>query len=576
MALAANYTFFGQGNWSLDATGGSRFGGGTISVVVPEGSTVERAFLYASGYNNEIAASAAATLTSGTAVLAASGFTAIGNVVSASALQAFRLDVTDYVADVVGDGDDDPFAIAVSGITGSRIDGYMLAVVYSNDAEDERTIAFLDGSSSPAGDSFTSTFADPIDTTQPGFSALFSLGIGFSFQVGGVQQFSTVDVNGRRLTNAAGGEDDGSSGNGGLITVGGIGDDPTNPDVPTARPTNPRSDDELYDLAQGSVTDPTPYLQNGATSITVNTTNPSNNDNIFFVGFNITEFAPPDTDENDAPTAVNDAGVDFTTAEGVALITGNVLLNDSDADAADTISFVGFDDTGLVGGMLAYNGDGTFTYTPDAGFTGTDSFFYTITDDGDPALTATARVDIVVEAAEPVDFDFTRLADSADFSASTAGISAIALRGNDTVIGSDFDDFISGRRGHDELFGGLGDDTLSANSGNDTLVGGVGADEVRSGAGNDLFVFAIGDLAADDLGDPMDTVINFRGAASADQSEQQDVLRFEGFGAAAAFTFVGADALLQTYAVSDGADTFYLKVESKNGEQLVAGDYVFA
>ena len=41
--------------------------------------------------------------------------------------------------------------------------------------------------------------------------------------------------------------------------------------------TNPRSDDELYNLI--------PFVKNGDTSITVDTLNPSNDDNIFFAGF---------------------------------------------------------------------------------------------------------------------------------------------------------------------------------------------------------------------------------------------------------------------------------------------------
>ena len=39
-----------------------------------------------------------------------------------------------------------------------------------------------------------------------------------------------------------------------------------------------------------------------------------------------------------------------------------------------------FDSASVRGGTVADNGNGTFTYTPAAGFTGTDSFTYTIAD----------------------------------------------------------------------------------------------------------------------------------------------------------------------------------------------------
>jgi hypothetical protein len=104
-----------------------------------------------------------------------------------------------------------------------------------------------------------------------------SLAISFGAQPNGGGQVSLVDVNGQRLTSSAGGEDDGTTANGALITVGGLGDDPANPANPNAGPTNPRSDDELYTLD--------PLLAAGVTNISVFSRNPSNDDNIFFAGF---------------------------------------------------------------------------------------------------------------------------------------------------------------------------------------------------------------------------------------------------------------------------------------------------
>ena len=46
MTLSVNYTFKGHGNWSLDGTGGSATGGGTIDAIIPTNSHIEAAFLY--------------------------------------------------------------------------------------------------------------------------------------------------------------------------------------------------------------------------------------------------------------------------------------------------------------------------------------------------------------------------------------------------------------------------------------------------------------------------------------------------------------------------------------------------
>ncbi|MEQ9726992.1 calcium-binding protein [Pseudomonas sp. WHRI 8822A] len=67
--------------------------------------------------------------------------------------------------------------------------------------------------------------------------------------------------------------------------------------------------------------------------------------------------------------------------------------------------------------------------------------------------------------------------------------------GNDTLIGSDVADQISGLGGDDLLTGGAGSDTLSGGVGNDTLRGGQGADTYRfsRGGGRDVIDDAGGD-----------------------------------------------------------------------------------
>ena len=103
---------------------------------------------------------------------------------------------------------------------------------------------------------------------------------------------------------------------------------------------------------------------------------------------------------NDGPTAVDDA---FTTAEDTA-VSGDVLANDTDLDGDPLTAVL---EIGPANGTLALNEDGSFTYTPDADFTGTDSFTYTVTDadgDGDSAsvtITVNAVNDAPVLALDP-------------------------------------------------------------------------------------------------------------------------------------------------------------------------------
>ena len=91
---------------------------------------------------------------------------------------------------------------------------------------------------------------------------------------------------------------------------------------------------------------------------------------------------------NDPPVAVDDSA---TTEEDTAVTTDNVLANDTDVDE-DILSVASF--TPPANGTAVYNGDGTFTYTPNANYNGTDSFTYT-TDDGHGG-SATATVAVTV------------------------------------------------------------------------------------------------------------------------------------------------------------------------------------
>ncbi|UXA15896.1 Ig-like domain-containing protein [Mycobacterium sp. SMC-4] len=101
---------------------------------------------------------------------------------------------------------------------------------------------------------------------------------------------------------------------------------------------------------------------------------------------------------NDTPVAVDDA---FTVDEDTVLI-GNVLTNDTDVDGDDlTVELV----AGPANGSLALNADGSFTYTPDADFHGSDSFTYTATDGAATSGVATVTITVTAVNDAPVAVD---------------------------------------------------------------------------------------------------------------------------------------------------------------------------
>lgn len=59
------------------------------------------------------------------------------------------------------------------------------------------------------------------------------------------------------------------------------------------------------------------------------------------------------------------------------------------------------------------------------------------------------------------------------------------ISGVEKLIGSDFNDTLSGSVGADTIDGGKGDNLLNGDAGNDTIRGGTGADTLNGGAGND-------------------------------------------------------------------------------------------
>ena len=105
----------------------------------------------------------------------------------------------------------------------------------------------------------------------------------------------------------------------------------------------------------------------------------------------IIQVLPIGTPDNAAPVANDDTAI----TEAGTPVEGNVLVNDFDPDG-DTITVTS--NTEPTNGSVTVNPDGTFTYTPEPGFVGEDSFEYTVCDDADPSLCATGTVTIEVVA----------------------------------------------------------------------------------------------------------------------------------------------------------------------------------
>lgn len=150
---------------------------------------------------------------------------------------------------------------------------------------------------------------------------------------------------------------------------------------------------------------------------------------------------------NDPPTPTDDT---FTTNEDTPIVISQttLLINDIDVEG-DVLTVTGF--TQPANGTVIDNGDGTFTYNPNFGFSGNDGFTYTVTDSNGASSIATVSL---VIGGEPT---------------GTPG----AINGtpaNDTLSGTDGNDIIYGYAGNDTINSGLGQDIVDGGAGTDVLV----------------------------------------------------------------------------------------------------------
>ncbi|MBN1588433.1 MAG: tandem-95 repeat protein [Pirellulales bacterium] len=122
---------------------------------------------------------------------------------------------------------------------------------------------------------------------------------------------------------------------------------------------------------------------------------------------------------NDVPIAVDDA---YSIDENEVLHTyvyNGVLSNDTDADNTDldtdhndTLSAIL--ETGPAHGQLTLGASGWFTYTPETGFDGTDSFTYSVFDGTDYSELGTVLIDVLAALQIPGDATGDGVVDKAD------------------------------------------------------------------------------------------------------------------------------------------------------------------
>lgn len=102
--------------------------------------------------------------------------------------------------------------------------------------------------------------------------------------------------------------------------------------------------------------------------------------------------------ENDAPVAAGDS---YTTTEETPLTIAapGVLANDDDVENNSLTAVL---DTAVTNGSLVLNSNGSFSYTPDSNFNGSDSFTYRANDGQDDSEIVTVNITILADNDAPI------------------------------------------------------------------------------------------------------------------------------------------------------------------------------
>src|SRR5665648_573311 len=174
--------------------------------------------------------------------------------------------------------------------------------------------------------------------------------------------------------------------------------------------------------ADGSFTYTPDANYNGSDSFTYKANDGTADSNIATVSINIGTV-------NDPPVAVADS-YDATEDTALNVTASGVLNNDTDVEN-DTLSAIKVTDPSH--GTLTLNADGSFTYTPDANYNGSDSFTYKANDGTADSNIATVSINIGTVNYPPV-----AVADSYDATEDTAlNVTASGVLNNDTDVEND-------------------------------------------------------------------------------------------------------------------------------------------
>ncbi len=133
---------------------------------------------------------------------------------------------------------------------------------------------------------------------------------------------------------------------------------------------------------------------------------------------------------NDAPVAAADS---FAAEEDAALTISapGLLANDTDVDTAAT-SLSAIEVTDPAAGSVTVGADGSFTYTPDAGVNGEDTFTYRVSDGGLESQIATVTIDVSAVNDAPLAAGDSYATDED----STLTVPAAGVLANDTDVDS--------------------------------------------------------------------------------------------------------------------------------------------
>ena len=233
---------------------------------------------------------------------------------------------------------------------------------------------------------------------------------------------------------------------------------------------------------------------------------------------------------NDMPVAYDD---DASVEQG-GTVSIDVLANDEDVEAEFLT---------IVSVSAPQNGSATpagvlVNYSPNPGFSGTDSFTYAVSDGEGGAATATVTVAVAaslptqvpapVPAPQPAPaelycgrqaFSFAHVIDGTEGNDELTGTKEDDLirgfggsdvlrgkAGNDCIIGGAGDDRMYGDKGHDAMEGGDGSDRMWGGAEDDRMWGGAGGDKVVGDGGSDTLY---GDGGEDRLwGGPDNDILN--------------------------------------------------------------------